>query len=134
VTDDALAAAGSGNTDSRRGLVIVGPCAAGKTTLATGLRAAGYRAQAVAQEHSYVPKLWRRSGPPDLLIYLDVSLKALLARRPDSGFGDAELAEERRRLMDARGRCDLYLDTSDLTPAQVQAAVLAFLSEAAERG
>jgi deoxyadenosine/deoxycytidine kinase len=120
-----------GSEEQARGasVVIVGPCAAGKSTLAAGLRAAGYRARAIAQEHSYVPGMWRRAGRPDVLIYLDVSLPALLARRPDSGFGQPELDEERRRLHEVRQRCQMYLDTTALTIDQVHAAALAFLEQ-----
>ena len=53
-------------------IVIVGPCASGKTTLVRGLWARGYSgARVVAQEHSGVIDLWKRRGQPDVLIYLD---------------------------------------------------------------
>ncbi len=52
---------------------IVGPCGAGKTTLATKLSTHFTRVRAIAQEHSYVPDMWRRITNPDILIYLDAS-------------------------------------------------------------
>jgi guanylate kinase len=36
-------------------VIVVGPCAAGKSSLVARLRAAGVRARSVSQEHSYVP-------------------------------------------------------------------------------
>ena len=50
---------------------VVGPCAAGKTTLIAGLRNHGYTAKHIAQEHSYVPAMWQLLTNPDILIYLD---------------------------------------------------------------
>ena len=52
---------------------IVGPCGAGKTTLAQGLRGKGYRARAIVQEHSYVQDMWQRITKPDILIFLQAS-------------------------------------------------------------
>ncbi len=52
---------------------VVGPCAAGKTTLVSGLRQAGYEVRHIAQEHSYVADMWKRLTNPDILIYLHVS-------------------------------------------------------------
>jgi dephospho-CoA kinase len=34
---------------------VVGPCAAGKTTLVAALKNRGYEVHHIAQEHSYVP-------------------------------------------------------------------------------
>ena len=58
---------------SRLIIGVVGPCAAGKTTLVAALREMGYNVRHIAQEHSYVPYMWQRLAKPDLLIYLDVS-------------------------------------------------------------
>jgi hypothetical protein len=66
-------------------VAVVGPCASGKSTLTAALRAAGYEARQPAQEHSYVPDMWRRLVDPDVLIYLDISYEALLERRPHFG-------------------------------------------------
>ncbi|MBK7217144.1 MAG: hypothetical protein IPH95_08855 [Candidatus Promineofilum sp.] len=66
-------------------IAVVGPCASGKSTLTAALRAAGYEARMPAQEHSYVPDMWRRLVDPDVLIYLDISYEALLERRPHFG-------------------------------------------------
>lgn len=108
-------------------VALVGPCASGKSTLGKFLRAAGYEVRQPAQEHSYVPHMWQRLTHPDILIYLDLDFPALAKRRPVNHGGPTRLAEQQRRLTHAYAHCDLYLDTSDLTPEEVQTRVLAFL-------
>lgn len=107
-------------------VAVVGPCASGKSTLAAALRAAGYEARQPAQEHSYVPDMWKRLVDPDVLIYLDITYEALLARRP--AFGEAEFLElEKARLAHALEHADLVLDTSRLSAEEVRASVTSFL-------
>jgi deoxyadenosine/deoxycytidine kinase len=106
-------------------IVIVGPCAAGTTTLAQNLRALGYDAHPSAQEHSYVPEMWRMTHP-DVLIYLDASMAAILRRR-DVAWGEAHLATENQRLAHARQHCDLYIATDDLSIEQVLERTVEFL-------
>ncbi len=106
---------------------LVGVCASGKSTLRQRLRAAGFDAASCAQEHSYVPDLWRRLNPPDVLIFLDAQPPTVARRRQTSEPVEEWLADERVRLAHARTHCDLYLPTDDLTPDQVEAAALAFL-------
>ncbi|MFQ5400958.1 MAG: hypothetical protein ACE5E7_15345 [Anaerolineae bacterium] len=108
-------------------IAIVGPCAAGKTTLANALKAVGYEVRQPAQEHSYVPDMWRRMSNPDVLIYLDIDYANSKARRPYRDEPPQWLEEQRKRLALARQHCDLYLDTSNLTPDQVKAKVFSFL-------
>jgi thymidylate kinase len=61
---------------------LVGPCGAGKTTVAKALRALGYtRIRHIAQEHSYVPTMWQRLVKPNILIFLDVTYENTLVRR-----------------------------------------------------
>ncbi|MGH2538474.1 MAG: hypothetical protein ACRDHL_13870 [Candidatus Promineifilaceae bacterium] len=110
-------------------VALVGPSAAGKSTLAAALVQAGFMVRHVAQEHSYAPAMWQQVSRPDVLLYLDAELSALQARRPSVSFGPAELAEERRRLAHARAHCDLYLDTTGLAAEEVQRRALAFLAE-----
>jgi cytidylate kinase len=107
-------------------IAIAGPCGAGKTTLAQGLEQAGYRARAIAQEHSLVPDLWRRFAVPDRLIFLQAS-RAVGAARRRLDWTDAEWQEQQRRLGHARQHADLVLDTDELTIAEVLAAVLKYL-------
>jgi hypothetical protein len=109
-------------------VAVVGVCASGKSTLIEALRRAGYEARHVAQEHSYVPSMWQRISRPDVLIFLDVAYGTILKRRPRLDIEPEDVAEQLRRLTHARAHCDLYLDTTHLSPAQVQERVLAFLS------
>jgi hypothetical protein len=109
---------------------VVGPCASGKSVLAAGLRVLGYDASSAAQDHSYVPDMWQRLNPPDVLIYLDVTLETAHQRgRIGTGWDQAYLDEQKHRLRHARAHCDLYLATDDLTEDQVLALVLDFLSQ-----
>ena len=60
---------------------VVGPCAAGKTTLIAALKQSGYKARHIAQEHSYVQDMWQRLTRPNLLIFLDASYPVTCRRR-----------------------------------------------------
>ncbi len=114
--------------DERRPLIaVVGVCASGKSTLVAGLRAHGFNARQVLQEHSYVPYMWQRITNPDLLIYLDCTIETTRARRHDRNFERWILDEERRRLEHAREHCHLYLSTDRLTPDEILSRAVAFL-------
>jgi deoxyadenosine/deoxycytidine kinase len=130
MTVEKPAAAGqeSGDKQSPR-IAVVGACASGKSTLVDRLRRAGFQARHVAQEHSYVPHMWQRISRPDILIYLDVSFETILVRRPRLDFRRQDLAEQNRRLDHARQHCDLYLDTSSLTPDQVWQQTTTYLDQ-----
>lgn len=99
-------------------IAIVGPCAAGKTTLALRLKSLGYNARQIVQEHSYVPAMWQIISQPDLLIFLDASFEACTARK-SLNWTRREYDEQRRRLGHARQNCDIYLDTTSLNEDQV---------------
>jgi deoxyadenosine/deoxycytidine kinase len=105
---------------------IVGPCAAGKTTLASELRELGYDAQDCAQEHSHVQTMWQKITRPDILIFLDVSL-ATLQERLQVNWEQAYLDEMNRRLSHARAHAHLYVDTNQLSKEQVLGRVLRHL-------
>lgn len=105
---------------------IVGPCGAGKSTLAAGLKRYGFDVRHIAQEHSYVATMWRKITNPEILIFLDVSFELAKVRR-QLNWTEAEYAEQLYRLRDARQNADLYIDTNPLTPAQVLNQVLQFL-------
>ncbi len=114
-------------TTAERPLIgIVGPCGAGKTTLAQALQARGYRAKAIAQEHSFAPQMWQRLTHPDLLIFLDASAAVCAARRRFA-WKQADWEEQQARLAHARAHADLYLQTDSLSAAEVLSRVLAFL-------
>lgn len=105
---------------------LVGPCSAGKTTLIRGLKAQGYAARHIAQEHSFVPDMWRRITNPDILIYLDVSYEISRQRR-DLNMSGKEFEIQLERLSNSRQHADLYLNTDDLSPDEVLEQVLIFL-------
>ena len=107
-------------------VAIVGPCCAGKSTLARALRERGYAARDIAQEHSFAPRMWQIIGRADVLVFLDVSYPAAQARRW-MDWQPQDLGEEHRRLRHAREHCDLYLPTDALSEEQVRERVLAFL-------
>jgi hypothetical protein len=107
---------------------VVGPCASGKSALAESLRQLGYDAHSAAQDHSYVPDMWQRLNPPDILIYLDVNLESVRQRgRIGMGWNQDYLDEQRHRLRHARAHCHLYLPTDALTEDMVLNRVLDFL-------
>ena len=117
------------SVDSKTLLVaVVGPCSSGKSTLTNALKAAGYRARHPAQEHSYVANMWERITQPDVLVFLDVDYANMRARRPHTDGGPQRLAEQQHRLRHAREHCDFYLDTSRVSAAEVETAVLTFLA------
>jgi len=105
---------------------VVGPCASGKSMLAVRLRALGYDATSAAQDHSYVPDMWKRLNPPDVLIYLDVMLETA-RQRGRIGWDQNYLDEQTHRLRHARAHCDLYVPTDGLSEEEVLARVLEFL-------
>jgi hypothetical protein len=111
-----------------RRIKVVGPCASGKSALAARLRALGYDACSAAQDHSYVPDMWQRLNPPDVLIYLDLTLEAVRQRGcTGTGWDQAYLDEQHHRLRHARAHCDLYLPTDDLSEEEVLERTVDFL-------
>lgn len=106
---------------------VVGVSAAGKSTLVARLRAGGYDARPVSQEHSGVPSLWQQHDLAHALIYLDVALEAQQARRPDVAWDAAARADEVRRLAHAREHADLVLNTTAIPAETVASLVLAWL-------
>jgi len=107
---------------------VVGPCAAGKTTLVANLRRLGYRAKHIAQEHSYVPYMWQKITQPDILIFLEVSYENTLLRRKLSWSRD-EYNEQLIRLVHARQHADLVIDTNLLDTQGVLQNVETFMIE-----
>lgn len=106
---------------------LVGPCGAGKSTLAARLRARGYRVKHIAQEHSFVRDMWKRLVNPDVLIFLDASYAVTNARRK-LGWSEADYQEQHRRLAHARQHADLYLFTDAMSVDEVEAQILDFLA------
>lgn len=98
-------------------IVILGVCAAGKSTLAHRLREHGLFARTVAQEHSAIPELWRWSGAPTT-IYLHASYQAVKRRRA-SRMSESGYEEQLHRLRSARAEATVRVDTSDLSADDV---------------
>ena len=122
ILDDVLPRA----TDSRR-IVVVGPCAAGKSTLVAALRALGYDARVSGQEHSAIPNLWQHSHP-DVLIALDVDIAAVRDRR-GSEWPEWLHDLQVQRLNVATSAADLAIDTTGLRAQVVVDRVVAFLEK-----
>jgi hypothetical protein len=108
-------------------IVVVGPCAAGKTTLVSNLCRLGYNIHSCAQEHSSVSRLWTVRCRADVLIHLDAELETIARRQNRTDWTMRRLDAQRHRLVDARKHCDLYLRTDGLTREQVAAAAAEFL-------
>jgi deoxyadenosine/deoxycytidine kinase len=112
---------------------VVGPCAAGKTTLVSGLRQAGYEVRHIAQEHSYVADMWKRLTNPDILVYLHVSYPLTLTRR-NIDWTESEYIEQIHRLRHAREFADCYVDTDALSSQVVFDQVINFIHESGWTG
>lgn len=97
-------------------IVVVGPCASGKSTLVAGLRAQGYRAMVSGQEHSEIPTLWRRQKP-DVTIGLLVDLATVRCRR-SSAWSEEIYRRQQTRLQSAYAAADLLIDTAVLDQAE----------------
>lgn len=105
---------------------VVGPCGAGKSSLVKGLKQHGYTVRHIAQEHSYVPDMWKRITNPDLLIYLQVSYENTVLRRKLDWTVD-EYAEQLHRLRHAIQHADLVVDTNPLSFEEVLSKVISFI-------
>lgn len=90
-------------------IVVVGPCASGKSTLVERLKAEGLDARASGQEHSAVRDLWAKLEP-DMLVALDIDLETLRARRSPDWPEDIYL-RQRERLRHAFEVADLVIDS-----------------------
>ena len=112
-------------TDARR-IVVVGPCASGKTTLVAALRRLGFDATVCGQEHSEIPTLWRHTDP-DVVIALAVDLQTVRRRRGHDWPAPIYAAQQ-RRLSGALARADLVLDTSIVGVETAAACVTALMA------
>jgi len=106
--DEGGQAEGQRQADGRR-IVVVGPCASGKTTLVDALKERGYDARVVAQEHSVIRDFWQRRDP-DVVIALDLDLDVVRQRRSPTWSAQV-YADQHERLKDAFEAADLMIDT-----------------------
>ena len=94
------------------------------------LRARGFDARQISQEHSYVPDLWLRFGEePSILVYLEASLGTVRDRLGKSGFTPWMFREQEARLAHAREHADIVVRTDGLTPEEVADEVVRRITE-----
>jgi uridine kinase len=108
---------------------IVGPCKSGKTVLKRNLEKLGYSARHIAQEHSFVPDMWKKISNPDVLIYLEVSFEITL-KRSSLSWNESEYQEQIKRLHHAKENADLIIKTDELTPEQITSMVVKMIEKA----
>lgn len=101
-------------------LVLVGVCASGKTTVSAALKAHGISAHPVAQEHSRVPGLYRRSD--GLVVVLGATWETVHRRRKLS-WNPAFYHEEWDRIREARRDAALIIHTDWLGASDVAARI-----------
>jgi len=104
-------------------IAIVGPCGAGKSSLADALQALGFNARQIAQEHSFAPAMWQKITRPEVLIYLDVSYP-VSTKRKQFNWTTEEFSEQLRRLLHARDHCHIYVHTDHLSSEEVLKEVI----------
>ena len=112
--------------DPRR-IGVVGNCVAGKSTLVEALKAQGYLAVNIPQEHSISPRFWRRAKP-DFLVYLSCTLE-VARRRRRIPWGQERLDEQWAILAEAREHAHLSIDTDPLGAVEVRNIVVGALTQ-----
>jgi ATPase subunit of ABC transporter with duplicated ATPase domains len=113
-------------SDPRR-IVVVGPCAAGKSTLVSALQSRGYDARVSGQEHSEISTLWQHAEP-DVLVLLDVDITAVRERRGGpwpEWLHDLQV----KRLTAAAKAADLAIDTTAHSAESVIERVVTYLED-----
>ncbi len=113
----AVHSAGSPRAFPINGVVLVGVCAAGKTTAREGLGATGIPARSVAQEHSMIKHLYRNGGPGRLVLL--VASWETVHRRRQLAWNPDFYRTEWSRLEAARREADLILHTDNLSRQEV---------------
>lgn len=112
-----LEADGQAISDGRLRIGVVGNCVAGKSTLVDALKALGYAAVNIPQEHSVSKRFWRRLKP-DFLICLRCTLATARQRRQIQ-WGQERLNEQWNMLSEAKENSHLILDTDELSKEDV---------------
>jgi broad-specificity NMP kinase len=103
---------------------VVGACGTGKSEIVSRLKAQGYKARHIAQEHSFAPNMWHRISKPDILVYLQVSYDQTLIRK-NFHWTEKEYQEQLHRLRNAKENADIEINTDPLTLDEVLNAILA---------
>ncbi len=99
------------------GIVLVGVCASGKSTIAQLLTHFGMAGHSVAQEHSQCPTLFLR-GTPRIVVVLTASLSTVRKRRRMQWTAD-QYHRQWNRLWIARNRAHLIVRTDPFDPDEV---------------
>jgi deoxyadenosine/deoxycytidine kinase len=107
---------------------VVGVCGSGKSSLVRQLNRAGYDAHEIAQEHSYVPDMWQRIHPPDVLVYLDASYETVTQRRPNSLMTNTLYEQMLHQLRHAREHADLVIATDHMSEEESFMEVASYLT------
>ncbi len=111
--------------DDQRRIVVIGPCASGKTSLTTRLQRLGFDARACGQEHSEIPELWRHLEP-DVLVGLQIHLDTLRRRRSSTWPGSI-YERQLTRLASGFSHADLVIDCDEIDQDGVVEEVVAWL-------
>ena len=111
--------------DPRR-IVVIGPCASGKTSLTSHLQRLGYDALACGQEHSEITELWRHQEP-DVVIGLRIELDTLRRRR-SSDWPEEIYDRQMTRLESGYRNADLMVDSDEIDQEEVADQVVAWLT------
>ena len=112
--------------DPRR-IVVIGPCASGKTSLTTRLQRLGYDALACGQEHSEIAELWKHQQP-DVVIGLRIGLDTLRQRRSDA-WPEAIYHRQMTRLESGYRNAHLVIECDAVDQQAVSDRVVAWLGE-----
>lgn len=112
--------------DPRR-IVVIGPCASGKTSLTASLQRLGYDALACGQEHSEIADLWKHQQP-DVVIGLRIGLDTLRQRR-SSDWPEALYHRQMARLECGFRNADLVIDSDRFGQDEVANQVVTWLKE-----
>lgn len=112
--------------DPRR-IVVIGPCASGKTSLTSRLQRLGYDAFACGQEHSEIAELWKHQQP-DVVIGLRIELETLRRRRSRE-WSEAIYDRQMTRLESGFRNADLLVDCDVLDQDAVAGRVVTWLAE-----
>ena len=103
-------------------VVVVGPCASGKSTLVRNLHKKGIDAFVAGQEHSAIRNLWAKRDP-DIIVALDLDLETLRKRRGES-WPSSLYRVQHERLSDAFAAATTIIDTSRVPEEVVAARVI----------
>ncbi len=112
--------------DPRR-IVVIGPCASGKTSLTARLQHVGYDALACGQEHSDIAELWKHQQP-DVVIGLRIGLDTLRRRRSEAWSEDI-YTRQMTRLESGYRNAHLLIDCDAVDQQAVFDRVVGWLAE-----